>query len=127
VSPLRSTVRPREPERAPVVRRSAARRRRRSRYRPETATGKPVKLDGRTTLNLRGESFTYATLHEALEDFAWVVLDVYHGGFENNEGGYGSITFDVRKGAVTLDHNDRIIEVRSGSTISDSAMSGISA
>jgi hypothetical protein len=82
----------------------------------ESATGRPVDLVRKITLNLRGEPYQYATLQEALEDFAWVVLAVYHSGFENNEGGFGTLSFDVRKGTVTLEHNDRIIEVSTSLT-----------
>ena len=51
------------------------------------------------------------TVSAILEYFAWHLLDAYHGGFENNEGGYGSITMDVATGTVSLDHNDRFVEI----------------
>ena len=37
-------------------------------------------------------------LQEALDDFAWAVLDAYHDGFENNDGGFGTIVIDVAEG-----------------------------
>ncbi len=74
-------------------------------------TGKPVKLRGKVTLDLHGKAREYNTLEEALDDFAWLVLRVYHGGFENNEGGFGTISIDVAKASITLDHNDRVIEL----------------
>jgi hypothetical protein len=56
------------------------------------------------------------TLSEAIDDFAWTVLQEYHGGFENNDGGYGTIAIDVAKGIVTLDHNDRYTDVVNSTT-----------
>lgn len=42
---------------------------------------------------------------EAVEDFANEVLEDYHAGFENNEGGNGTFTFDVENNKVSLVHN----------------------
>lgn len=53
---------------------------------------------------------TGRSLSDEIDDFAWELLDVYHGGFENNDGGQGQITIDVAAGTVTLDHNDRVTE-----------------
>jgi uncharacterized protein DUF6878 len=50
-------------------------------------------------------------LHEVLDEFFWDCLTTYHDGFENNDGGYGEITIEMATGKVTIDHNDRIIEV----------------
>jgi hypothetical protein len=77
----------------------------------KSAAGRAVKLSGTVSLDLDGQLKEYASLEEAIEPFAWDVLYAYHGGFENNEGGYGTITIDVAKGTVTIDHNDRIIDV----------------
>ena len=52
----------------------------------------------------------YCALGEALDDFAWLLLDHFHEGFERGEGGYGSITIDAAKGTVTLDHDDRMVQ-----------------
>jgi hypothetical protein len=73
---------------------------------------KPVALDGNVRIILGDADgpLRARTLHAVLEEFAWLLLSHYHGGFENNEGGCGSIVIDVVKGRVTLDHNDRIIE-----------------
>lgn len=54
---------------------------------------------------------TYDTLAELVEDFCWVLLGHYHDGFENNDGGYGTMTIAVATNTITLDHNDRYIEV----------------
>jgi len=50
------------------------------------------------------------TLRTLIDDFAWDVLGHYHDGFENNDGGCGSISIDVAKQSVILDHNDRVSE-----------------
>ncbi|WP_342672154.1 DUF6878 family protein, partial [Neptunicoccus sediminis] len=31
-------------------------------------------------------------------------------GFENNEGGYGTLTWDIAADSITLDHADRYVE-----------------
>lgn len=49
-------------------------------------------------------------LRDVLDDFGWQVLDLYHCGFEINDGGHGTITIDVANGKVTLDHNEHVIE-----------------
>lgn len=41
-------------------------------------------------------------------DWAWDFICGYHGGFENNGGGFGLLTWDIASGAITLDHNDYI-------------------
>ena len=43
-------------------------------------------------------------------DFAWSVAYHQHPGFENNEGGYGTLTWDVTADSITLDHADRYVE-----------------
>jgi hypothetical protein len=55
-------------------------------------------------------------LRDQVDEFTWGVLDSYHGGFENNDGGYGELTIDVAARTVLLDHNDRIVEAYSTST-----------
>jgi hypothetical protein len=76
-----------------------------------TAGGNPAKLRGSVVLDLGDNPCRYDSLAGALDALTWVVLDLYHDGFENNEGGFGTLEIDVRTGKVTLDHNDRIIEV----------------
>jgi len=49
------------------------------------------------TLDLDGQARDYSSLPQALEEFAWALLRVYHDGFENNEGGYGTIEIDGGK------------------------------
>ena len=49
-------------------------------------------------------------LRTKLGDFAWSVAYHQHPGFENNEGGYGTLTWDLRNDSITLDHADRYVE-----------------
>lgn len=43
----------------------------------------------------------------AIESLAYDVLERTHCGWENNDGAYGDITFDVAEHAITLDYNER--------------------
>ena len=45
-----------------------------------------------------------------LEDFAWSFAYHQHPGFENNEGGYGTLTWDIALDSIILDHADRYVE-----------------
>lgn len=47
------------------------------------------------------------TFEKALEHFAYDAINRSgHGGWENNEGGRGELTFDVEAGSVKLEHTD---------------------
>ena len=72
----------------------------------------PVAIDRPVRLALYRSKGTsdYASLREALDDFAWLLLGHFHDGFVNNEGGFGTIRIDVAKRSVFLDHDDRVIE-----------------
>lgn len=50
-------------------------------------------------------------LREAIDAFAWDVLDAYHCGFENNDGGCGTITISATDNSVTLDHGSRYVDI----------------
>lgn len=60
------------------------------------------------TLSATTEPDLSHTLYEKLSEWAWEFVIGYHSGFENNEGGFGSIIWDMTTGAITLDHNDYI-------------------
>lgn len=77
------------------------------------ANQQPVSLDQPVTLALHKpqEPTTYNTLYEALDDFAWTAIQAYHGGFHNNDGGFGTVTIDTNKGSLTIDHNDRFTQL----------------
>jgi hypothetical protein len=48
--------------------------------------------------------------YEGFGDFAWSLAYHHHPGFENNEGGYGTLTWDLRNDSITLDHADRYVD-----------------
>jgi hypothetical protein len=45
-----------------------------------------------------------------LADFLWSVAYAKHPGFENNEGGGGTVTWDLVADRIDLDHYDNIVE-----------------
>ena len=47
---------------------------------------------------------------KGLADFFWSVAYAEHPGFENNEGGGGTVTWDVAADRIDLDHYDNVIE-----------------
>ena len=44
-------------------------------------------------------------------DFAWAFVCHQHPGFENNEGGFGELRWDLGCDAIALDHGERVTEV----------------
>jgi hypothetical protein len=82
------------------------------------ARGQAVALDAPVRIALRGDPkpARYASLHEALDDFAWMLLQHFHEGFENEDGGYGTIVIDVAKDRIELQHNARVSDVLSSTT-----------
>jgi hypothetical protein len=76
------------------------------------ASDRRVPLNRPTRLVLReGNPPTlYPSLEEAIDDFGWMILQHFHGGFEDNDGGFGTITIDVPRGTVSLDHDDRFTD-----------------
>lgn len=47
------------------------------------------------------------TLHQQVSDFGWQFAYSRHPGFENNDGGFGTLIWDVAKDSISLSHNDR--------------------
>ena len=75
------------------------------------ANGESVSLETPPLAPEGGETtMRYPSLRDALEAYAWKLLTVTHDGFSDNEGGYGTITIDVAKSTVTLDHNERLTD-----------------
>ena len=52
-------------------------------------------------------------IREAIEHFAYDCLAQTHGGWENNEGAFGTFLFDVAKQSITLDYNQRFEDIES--------------
>ena len=44
------------------------------------------------------------SIEQALRDFADAVIDLVHGGWENGDGGSGSVVFDCQAGIVRIEH-----------------------
>ena len=47
---------------------------------------------------------------EGLADLLWSIAYAEHPGFENNEGGGGTVTWDVAADRIDLDHYDNVVE-----------------
>ena len=47
-------------------------------------------------------------LREAIEQFAYDLLEETHDGWEINEGAYGEFSFDVAGNTIRLDYNERV-------------------
>ena len=45
-----------------------------------------------------------------LIDFLWEFVEKFHSGFWNDEGGRGTVTWDLLKDIITVDHNDIIMD-----------------
>jgi hypothetical protein len=50
---------------------------------------------------------SFVSIAEAVESLAYDVLGRTHCGWENNDGAYGDVTFDVAEETITLDYNER--------------------
>ena len=50
------------------------------------------------------------SLHRAVSDFTLDWVEDTHGGWENNEGGSGSVTLDVEAGTLKLEHTEYFTE-----------------
>jgi hypothetical protein len=49
-------------------------------------------------------------LSSQLDEFAWAFAYQQHPGLENNDGGYGTLTWDIVKDSIDLDHADRFVD-----------------
>jgi hypothetical protein len=57
-------------------------------------------------INSYGDSQTSSVqINEDIESTGYEIIDLYHSGWENNEGGDGRIKFDFEEGTVMLSHN----------------------
>ena len=46
-------------------------------------------------------------VEQAIEQLAYDLLSMKHGGWENNDGAYGEFTFDVATRVISLEYNER--------------------
>jgi hypothetical protein len=44
------------------------------------------------------------SIEQALRDFADAAIELVHGGWENGDGGSGSVVFDCQSGIVRIEH-----------------------
>lgn len=51
-----------------------------------------------------------ATLQEGIESIAYDALKATHEGWENNDGAYGTVTFDAESRSVTMEYYERSTE-----------------
>lgn len=56
-------------------------------------------------------------LGEAFEDFIWDEITSRYGGFENNDGGQGELTWDITDNTITLDHSWNIMTTEDAATV----------
>ncbi len=56
------------------------------------------------------QDFESKSIEEALLDYADGVIEQYHGGYENNDGGRGEVIFDCKEARVALEHYDFYVE-----------------
>jgi len=50
------------------------------------------------------------TVSDAIETLVYAFLEQTHDGWEDNDGAYGDVTFDVGNRTITLDYNERHME-----------------
>ena len=51
-----------------------------------------------------------SSIDEALRDFVLTWVDAHHGGWENNDGGSGTMTINVTEGTFRLEHTEYYTE-----------------
>ena len=76
-----------------------------------SATTAYMQYDEKTKQLVDGKS-KEGTIREIIEEICYDKLGASHGGWELNEGSYGTFHFDVAGRKVTLEYNERIEEVR---------------
>ena len=51
-----------------------------------------------------------SSIDSALRDFTLTWVDAHHGGWENNDGGSGTVTINVAEGTLRLEHSEYYTE-----------------
>ena len=54
-------------------------------------------------------------LANAIEEIVYDILTIHHGGWENNDGAFGELVFDVDGGTISYQHHSRYTEVDTSS------------
>jgi hypothetical protein len=54
----------------------------------------------------QGQEVKVLDLEEAAEEIAWSLIESFHGGWENNDGGNGNLRFDAEDDKIVWEHND---------------------
>ena len=54
---------------------------------------------------------TTVSLHDAIETLCYDYLEQEHGGWENNDGAFGTFTFDVAARTIELEFNGRYTDI----------------
>lgn len=82
-------------------------------FRGEEATDLPKTRVAIQTVSWQSDEIvtTDQGLEEAIETLCYSYLEETHGGWENNEGGFGEFRFDVKKRSVELEFNGRFSDV----------------
>jgi hypothetical protein len=80
-----------------------------------TATNEEIPLPSSRKVQLASENpdrrVDHIGLEAAVEELAWDFLYDNHGGWENNDGAFGTFVFNVPDRTITLEHNERFTEV----------------
>ncbi|MGB3723075.1 MAG: DUF6878 family protein [Pacificimonas sp.] len=54
-------------------------------------------------------------LANAIEEIVYDILTIHHGGWENNDGAFGELVFDIDGGTISYQHHSRYTEVDTSS------------
>lgn len=76
------------------------------RYEPTTETPSGNRFLGYEV----GEIEKTSTLRQIVEDIFWDFIGAKHGGWENNDGGFGECVFEVESQTIRLEMNERYTE-----------------
>ncbi|MEO1137823.1 MAG: DUF6878 family protein [Pseudomonadota bacterium] len=81
----------------------------------ETAAPLPEASVTLSIVGWRDADLTERTMsfRDAIEHLAYDCLAQAHGGWENNEGAFGTFLFDVTDQSITLDYNQRFEDIES--------------
>jgi hypothetical protein len=72
------------------------------------AENNPVALPDNRPVRFQGQE---TRLREAIETLVYAYLEATHGGWEDNEGAYGTFVFTVSGRTIALEHNERFTDV----------------